>query len=61
MLIKYFKNRLFSDLVKKIVKFAGDIFPSVSYAQTQIPTYPTGLMGFILCSLEPVITLYNDL
>lgn len=44
---------LFSDLVKKIMGFAGDIFPSVSYAQTQIPTYPTGLMGFILCSLEP--------
>lgn len=43
---------LFSDLIKTILGFAGDIFPSVSYAQTQIPTYPTGTIGFILCSLE---------
>lgn len=33
----------FSDLVSKIVGFAGKIFPSVSYAQTQIPSYPTGI------------------
>ena len=43
---------LFSDLIKKVVEFAGNIFPSVSYAQVQIPTYPTGTIGFILCSLE---------
>lgn len=43
---------LFSDLIKEIVGFAGNIFPSVGYAQTQIPTYPTGCIGFILCSKE---------
>jgi spermidine synthase len=43
---------LFSDLIKQIVEFAGNIFPSVGYAQTQIPTYPTGCIGFILCSKE---------
>ena len=45
---------VFSDLVKNIVNFAGNVFPSVSYAQTQIPTYPTGCIGFIICSLEKV-------
>jgi spermidine synthase len=43
---------LFSDLIRKIVKFAGNIFPSVSYARCQTPTYPTGLIGFVICSLE---------
>jgi len=43
---------LFGDLIKNILTFAGDIFPSVSYAQTQIPTYPTGCIGFVLCSRE---------
>jgi len=42
----------FSDLVAKIVNFAGQIFPTVSYALTQIPSYPSGCIGFILCSLE---------
>jgi len=54
-LFKYFKGENFwnfSDLVSKIIGFAGKIFPSVSYAQTQIPSYPTGCIGFILCSLE---------
>ena len=42
----------FSDLVAKIVNFAGNIFPTVSYALTQIPSYPSGCIGFVLCSLE---------
>jgi len=49
----------FSDLISKIVGFAGNIFPTVSYAQTQIPSYPTGCIGFILCSLEPNKSLSN--
>jgi len=43
---------LFTDLIKNLLDFAGNIFPSVSYAQTMIPTYPTGCIGFVLCSLE---------
>lgn len=43
---------LFSELIQKIVKFAGDLFPSVSYARCQVPTYPTGLIGFVFCSKE---------
>ncbi len=46
---------LFSGLIEKVLNFAGDIFPSVSYAQTQTPTYPTGCIGFVICSLEEVI------
>jgi spermidine synthase len=49
----------FSDLIKKIIDFSGNIFPSVSYAQTQIPTYPAGCIGFILCSLEEVNVKLN--
>jgi spermidine synthase len=44
----------FSDLVSKIVSFAGGIFPTVSYGLTQIPSYPSGCIGFILCSMEEV-------
>lgn len=43
---------LFSDLIKNVVGFAGETFASVSYAQTQIPTYPTGCIGFVICSKE---------
>jgi spermidine synthase len=43
---------LFGDLIEKILSFAGTVFPSVTYAQAQTPSYPTGTNGFILCSLE---------
>ena len=28
------------------------VFPSVDYAFTTIPTYPSGQIGFVLCSLD---------
>jgi len=43
---------LFAPLIKNILNFAGNMFSSVSYAQTMIPSYPMGSIGFILCSLE---------
>ena len=43
---------LYTEFIRNILEFSGKIFPSVSYAQTQIPTYPSGLIGFVLCSLE---------
>lgn len=46
---------VYEDLIKRIVTFAGDLFPSVSYAYSQVPSYPPGIIGFIMCSLEPVI------
>lgn len=42
----------YADLIEKILKFAGDIYPSVSYAHGQTPTYPSGIIGYIICSLE---------
>jgi spermidine synthase len=47
----------FKDLISKIISFAGKVFPSVSYAQTQIPSYIPGCIGFIFASLEPVYFL----
>ncbi|CAF0730168.1 unnamed protein product [Adineta ricciae] len=40
------------NLIKKIVTFARDIFPTVSYAFASTPTYPSGTIGFLICSLE---------
>lgn len=42
----------YSDLVTRIIGFAGELFPTVSYAVGQTPTYPSGTIGYILCSLE---------
>lgn len=42
----------FAPLVKNILTFANNLFASVGYAYTQIPTYPFGTIGFILCSKE---------
>lgn len=47
----------YADLIEKILKFAGDIYPSVSYAHGQTPTYPSGIIGYIICSLEEVSSL----
>lgn len=42
------------DLIKQIVNFSRDIFPSVAYAFASTPTYPSGTIGFLLCSLDKV-------
>lgn len=42
----------YADLISNIIKFAGNIFPTVSYAVAQTPTYPSGTIGFVICSLE---------
>ena len=47
-----------ANLISKIISFAGDVFPSVSYAQTQIPSYIPGCIGFILASLEKVSKIF---
>ncbi|CAF4306099.1 unnamed protein product, partial [Adineta steineri] len=39
-------------LIKKIMTFARDIFPTVAYAFASTPTYPSGTIGFLICSLE---------
>jgi len=41
---------LHGDLIHKILGMSRHIFPSVQYAFTTIPTYPSGQIGFMLSS-----------
>ncbi len=41
---------LHGDLIKRIMTMSRRIFPSVQYAFTTIPTYPSGQIGFMLSS-----------
>lgn len=47
-------NWFYPDIVVNVMKFAGEIFPSISYCLSQVPTFPAGTCGYILCSLEKV-------
>lgn len=38
------------DLIQKLVYENMDLYANVEYATTQIPTYPCGQIGFLLCS-----------
>jgi spermidine synthase len=38
------------DLISSMKKFIGKVFPSVTYAITQTPTYPCGSLGFFLAT-----------
>jgi len=40
------------NLIKKIVTFSRNLFPSVAYAYASTPTYPSGTIGFVICSLD---------
>ncbi|XP_069959896.1 spermidine synthase [Cherax quadricarinatus] len=57
---------LHAKLISRLVKNCRKIFPVVEYAYTCTPTYPSGQIGFILCSKnlatnfrEPV-TVWDD-
>lgn len=41
---------LHMDLIKGVMKSARETYKSVSYAWASVPTYPSGQIGFILCS-----------
>ena len=41
-------------LIKSMLDFCQTIFPVCSYGFTTIPTYPSGQIGFILCSKNKV-------
>ncbi|CAF1112600.1 unnamed protein product [Adineta steineri] len=45
------------DLIKKMVTFSRNLFPSVAYAYATTPTYPGGLNGFLICSLDKDVNL----
>ncbi|XP_044134266.1 spermidine synthase isoform X1 [Bufo gargarizans] len=41
------------DLIKEMHQFCKTLFPVVEYAYCTIPTYPSGQIGFMLCSKNP--------
>uniref|UniRef100_A0A7S4DQZ5 PABS domain-containing protein n=2 Tax=Lotharella globosa TaxID=91324 RepID=A0A7S4DQZ5_9EUKA len=41
------------DLIQRLKNAASQRYDNVQYAYTQIPTYPCGMIGFLLCSLSP--------
>lgn len=41
-------------LIKEMRNFCKTLFPVVEYAYGTIPTYPSGQIGFMLCSKNPV-------
>nr|CCA19405.1 unnamed protein product [Albugo laibachii Nc14] len=40
------------DLIKTVMSECNAIFPTVQYAYTTIPTYPSGQIGFVICANE---------
>ncbi|OZJ05975.1 hypothetical protein BZG36_01214 [Bifiguratus adelaidae] len=40
------------DLIKEVKTFALDLFPKVEYAYSTVPTYPSGQIGYMICSLD---------
>lgn len=40
-------------IIEKLKKDCQQIFPVVEYAYTLIPTYPSGNIGFMVCSKDP--------
>jgi spermidine synthase len=35
-----------------VIGFARSLFPTVRYAAASVPTYPSGQIGFVVCSLD---------
>lgn len=47
------------ELIKEMRIFCKMLFPVVEYAYSTIPTYPSGQIGFMLCSKDPVSVLHS--
>lgn len=43
------------ELIEKVMKECKNIFPSVKYAYTSMPTYPSGQIGFIIASNDSTL------
>lgn len=52
---------LHTKVIKNVLDFCAEIYPTVDYGFTTIPTYPSGQIGFILCSLNKVFRSTIDL
>lgn len=48
-------------LIKKVVDDCRKVFPTVDYAYCTIPTYPSGQIGFMVCSKNPSANLKKPL
>jgi len=47
------------ELIKGMLEFCDTLYPSVNYAYTCIPTYPSGQIGFVMCSLDADVDFEN--
>jgi len=45
---------LYTDLIKALYKQNSELFPYASYYFTLVPTYPSGTIGFSLCSKKEI-------
>ncbi|XP_004498439.2 spermine synthase-like [Cicer arietinum] len=53
---------LHTHLIQDLISICQQTFASVRYAWTTVPTYPSGLIGFILCSKEgPDVDFVNPI
>lgn len=48
-------------LIKELRETTKRLFPVAEYAFTTIPTYPSGSMGFVCCSLDPTRSVSTPL
>lgn len=48
-------------LITQLKKDCKQVFPTVEYAYTTIPTYPSGQIGFMVCSKDASVDLKNPL
>lgn len=41
------------NFIKNVLDSARKVFPVVQYAWASVPTYPSGQIGFLICSNDP--------
>lgn len=43
---------LHQEVIREVSSFAREIFPQLGYYYTLVPTYPSGIIGFLFCSMK---------
>jgi spermidine synthase len=43
----------FLPLIKQVIESVRDLYPRIQYMNTLVPTYPSGMIGQLVCSLGP--------
>ena len=51
---------LLPEIAQRVVKFGKSIFKSCGFAQINVPTYPTGVIGCCVCSDEKDVTFPRE-